>query len=258
VISDLEASDKVLAETPGRALKFLGAVSRHRVIRAILAMRGYTQAVHERGFALTLAAAGFRKPVQLVPDTPEASAALAKVDAWDEPNFRIASVALAVDFPEQHAFVFQDLTAQVGAASIGSVTTFLDRLDELETGKDRKATRKVDHAALAKLAERGIPPEERARVRDLLALAKSAPADDGFELVAADDAQAVPPEQRAAQVALRAWYVEWSEIAKAVIKRRDHLILLGLAKRKTKKKGAAEAPAGGNGGQPGGANGGGK
>jgi hypothetical protein len=36
------------------------------------------------------------------------------------------------------------------------------------------------------------------------------------------------------------WYREGSETARALIKRRDYLILLGLAKRKTTKK--AEAP----------------
>ncbi len=40
-----------------------------------------------------------------------------------------------------------------------------------------------------------------------------------------------------AMMALRHWYEEWSEIARASISRRDYLILLGLAKRKSSKKG---------------------
>ncbi len=35
---------------------------------------------------------------------------------------------------------------------------------------------------------------------------------------------------------LRAWYEDWSETARAVITRRDHLIRLGLAKRKKAAK----------------------
>jgi hypothetical protein len=57
-------------------------------------------------------------------------------------------------------------------------------------------------------------------------------------------------EQRQAKIDLWLLFHEWSEIAKAVITRRDHLILLGLAKRKQKK------PRGGGGG--GDAGGGGK
>jgi hypothetical protein len=59
---------------------------------------------------------------------------------------------------------------------------------------------------------------------------------------AAVDAKAVASdaakneEQRQAKIALWTFHAEWSEIAKADIKRRDHLIQLGLAKRKAPKK----------------------
>ena len=36
--------------------------------------------------------------------------------------------------------------------------------------------------------------------------------------------------------ALRVWYVDWSEMARSVVKRREYLIQLGLAKRKSAKK----------------------
>ena len=36
--------------------------------------------------------------------------------------------------------------------------------------------------------------------------------------------------------ALRVWYVDWSEMARSVVKRKDYLIRLGLAKRKSAKK----------------------
>lgn len=38
---------------------------------------------------------------------------------------------------------------------------------------------------------------------------------------------------------LRAWFVEWSETARAAIGRRDYLIRLGLAKRKKPSKAGA-------------------
>ncbi len=239
-----EVSEKVLDETSARALKFLGALSTNRVIRAVLAARGYTQAVHQAGFELVFAAVGYTRAADAAVDTPEATSALAAIDAWDEPNFRIASAALTAAFPDQHTFLFQDLTAQTGAASLGSVRTFLDRLDALEQGKDRKATHKADLAAIEKLADRGLTKEERARVRGLLAVVQDGPTD--AEVAAHKELEIEPesPAQRAAKVELRAWYVEWSEIARVLIKRRDHLIALGLAKRRIAEHGKGGAKGG--------------
>ena len=46
---------------------------------------------------------------------------------------------------------------------------------------------------------------------------------------------------------LRAWYKDWSETARAVIGRRDHLILMGLAHRKrSARKGSVEEAANGD------------
>jgi hypothetical protein len=118
----------------------------------------------------------------------------------------------------------------------------------LENGKDRKATRKIDHAALAKLAERGITPAERARMRELLEIAQGPSAEVPAEEPSAVDPATDSAEQRAAKVELYEWYVEWREVAKADIKRLDHLIQLGVAQRKAPKKAAPSAEAGGSAG----------
>jgi hypothetical protein len=227
-------SDTVLQRITPRALDLVGAASRNRGIRAALQTRGYTQAVHEKGWELALKAAGYRRPTPAVLERPEAADALAKIDAWDEPTFRIAKAALA-EFPDQQAFVFQDLSAQTGVASVASVSTFLDRLDTLESGEGRAATVAADQAALAKLALRGIDAKERAKTRGYLAVV-SGPSSEAAELPSAEDDEAAAAELREARLAVWRWYSEWSEIAKAVIKRRDWLIQLGLAQRKTTKK----------------------
>jgi hypothetical protein len=229
-------SDTVLDDTPARALKLLGALSTNRAIRAILAKRGYTQADHERGWQLTLKASGYRRPPPVVLDTPASRDAIAAIDAWDEPNFRVARAALSAEFPKQNAFVFQDLAAQTGVAAVASVTTFLDRLDALEAGKDREATREADLAALAKLATRGIDAAERARLRKLLEIALGPSADTPADAVPEIDPAAEENEQREAKLALWRWYTEWREIARADVKRKDHLIQLGMAERKPPTK----------------------
>lgn len=231
-------SDTVLQEAPSRTLDFVGAASRNRGIRAALQTRGYTQPVHEQGWELALKAAGYRRPAPIVLERPDAAKAIAAIDAWDEPTFRIARAALTGDFPEQSAFVFQDLTPQKGVASLAGVRTFLDRLDALESGEGREATVAVDQQAMAKLALRGITPEERAKMRGFLAVASGSSSEtpEGALSSAEEDAAAAT-ELREARIAVWRWYAEWSDIAKAVIKRRDWLIQLGLAKRKTKKSG---------------------
>ncbi|MEP7126395.1 MAG: hypothetical protein ABJE95_36025 [Byssovorax sp.] len=236
-------SDTVLDEAPTRAIKLLGALSTNRAIRAAFARRGYTQVVHEHGWQLALKASGYRRTTPIVFDSPEATSAIATIDSWDEPTFRVARAALAGEFPEQCQLVFQDLQPQTGIAAVVSVTTFLNRLDVLENDKDRKATRKVDQAALAKLAARGITPAERERMRKLLAVAQRSSAEAPMDAASAVDPAIEAAELRAAKVAVYAWYAEWREVAKADIKRRDHLIQLGVAQRKAPKK-AEVAPVG--------------
>lgn len=249
--TDMELpSDTVLDETPARALKFFGAVSMNAGIRAAIEQRGYTEAIHEKAWDLVRRASGWRKASSASPQQQtEAAKALAEIDKWDEPHFRIARAAL-VAMPAQRKFLFDGLEAQQGIGSITSVGTFLDRADELEKGEERKKTRKADQAALAKLAERGIDGAERKRLRGLLAIATGSP--EPTQPVSPEvktKAEEQKTEQREAKIELWLLFHEWSEIARSDISRRDYLIQLGLAKRKVKKppKGSGGEDTGGGG-----------
>jgi hypothetical protein len=239
-------SESVLAALPPKALQFLSTLSRSVPIRAALAARGYDDSEHERGWALLLEVTGYRAPLAnsqtLATDVRDA---VVEIDAWDEPNFRIIRAALESRHPEQAVFVMGDLSASTGYASVPGLAKLLDRLDELESGKDRKATRKEDHAALATLEKRGITKAERARLHGLVETAKKADmpeAVEHLEKAAEGSAQKSKQAQAEALRKLYAWYREWSETARSVIARRDYLIRLGLAKRKA-GKGNEPAPA---------------
>lgn len=82
-------------------------------------------------------------------------------------------------------------------------------------------------------------------MRKLLAVALGPSAEVPAEETSAAEAAADATEQRAAKVDLYRWYAEWREVAKADIKRRDHLIQLGVAQRKAPKKAAPSTEAGG-------------
>ncbi len=220
-------SRQTLEETPARVLIFLRGVGTTAVIRTALAARGYTAEDHAEGWERLHRVAGYGdgKNVSL---ENEAQNAIATIDAWDEPTFRVCRAALERLHPEQAAFVFKDLESATGALAVISVSMFLERLDALENGPERKSTRRADHAALATLAKRGITKEERAKMQQLIETAKGL----------APEAQLDPSAEarQADLIALRAWYEDWSETARAVITRRDHLIRLGLAKRKKAAK----------------------
>jgi hypothetical protein len=103
------------------------------------------------------------------------------------------------------------------------------------------------HTALETLAKRGYPKEELSRLRQLVDIASgegtAAEEGDAEATGGAEQVRAVVDshEHVDARRALYAWYREWSETARAVIKRRDFLVRLGLARlglarRKTRAK----------------------
>jgi hypothetical protein len=237
----IDVSFTVLEETPARALSFLMGIARMPVVAAKLATRGWNADTHEQGWQLLWTAAGYKKRVMAgALEGSAVAAAVAALDAWDETNFRISRAALESKFADQCAFLFDDLAPATGTGSIISVGKYVARLDALESGEGREKTRKADKAALQALAARGIGEDERKRLRELLETATSQPeiADDG-----------APAEEKRIEALreLRTWYREWSEVARALVTRRDHLITLGLARRKARKKAKPPAPAGGGG-----------
>ena len=226
-----EPSRQVLEETPARVLKFLRGAGTSRVLAALLATRGYTAARHREGWKLLHAVSGFDDSAPALVEDTAVREAIVEIDAWDEPNFRVAHAALALRYPEQDQALFAGgLAPATGVAAVVTVKTFLDRVDALE-----KEGSKASREAASLLAERGITKEERKRMRALLATAESAANIVGAPMEAAD-----PAARKGELVALYAWWVDWSEVARAVVKRRDHLIRLGLANRK--KKAAAQPP----------------
>lgn len=232
-------SRQVLEGVSERAFKFFMAIARSNVIRAVLAEHGYSKAEHEKGKALLSEVAGFDAPDPSGKDAAVVGA-VAELDGCDEKYFRLVHAAVDRNFPEQGAFLFSGgLAATTGAAAVLGWNTMLDRLDALESGKDRKETHKADLAALAAIAKRGLDKKERARLRELV---ETATVPDSFEAEA--PAGGAENGVQSAEVRLYDWYYEWSETARAVIKRRDHLISLGLAKRKSaEKKGKGEKKA---------------
>ena len=216
--------NKTLEQLPGRALTLIKGIAKSPEIHHTMETAGYTIETQKQGFALLEAATGFGMvgaPAGASPSTD----AITAVSDWYGPSFDRIDAALRHLHPEQAAYVFKGLVSVSGVASVVAAAVFLDRLDDLAgTGPNaaaRKATADDDKKALATLAARGFDDKELTRVRVLVDTAHTATA-DGLAPVTED-------EQSKRLDALQAWYDDWSETARALIKKRGDLIKLGLA-----------------------------
>jgi len=227
---------ETLDGTPDRALALLRGIGTSAAIRGTLEAAGYSERDHREGWTLLHAASGFHAEAVVTQEDTSVRDAIREIDSWDESGFRIVRATLTRRYPDQAASVLRGLSASTGAAAVVGVATLLDRLDELEGSKD-----KTDRAALALLGERGIDAAKRKHLRGLVTRAHAAPKAPVVDASAVTEAL---EEHVHALAALRAWYEEWSEIARATVTRRDYLIRLGLAKRKSNKaQPAPNAPA---------------
>jgi hypothetical protein len=226
----MEYSDEVLEATPERATKLLTGIGAVATIRTLLFQAGMTNEAITEGRTLLLAC--LAKPQDLEPerDTDSARAqraATAELDEWDEPNFGRIGATLQRHFPGAGEYVFRDLKASTGSSAVAGVATLLQRIDALESGSDagRAATKKEDKKAVDLLATRRFDQAERARLAKLVetALGPTAPL---------DEAASGGDERREALTALRGWFDEWAAAARAVVKKKSHLIRIGLANRK--------------------------
>lgn len=237
-MSTVKVKRQTLEATPRKALVFLYAAGTCKPIRAALETMGYTRAEHYRGWALLLRVSGYEAAVVDEPvSDDDVIKAQGEVEAWSEAKIQLADVSLKHRHPAQHAFVFEKLKRAKGPEAVLAVNTFLTRLDALEKGVGREETHADDLAALATLAQRGLTADERRRVRALLATARGFTSADEE---AAPKSPAVSTTERDLYE-LRAFYEEWTGVARLVLTRRDHLIRCGLAKRRMKSADEVDA-----------------
>lgn len=204
-------SFETLEATPERVFRFLLGMSRSASIRQTLGKRGLD--ARERQHALRLLERVVS--VELEDEEDEGlEGVIQTLDDWDDEGYELVRVVLT-RFPEVRERLLDGLTPQTGTASVLGVATLLERLTALEGTEEGRTV-------LAHLASRGVDEALRQRLAGLVKAAQSIP-----DVAPSDAAEAY----EAALVELRAWYEEWSGLARLVIKRRDHLVRLGLAER---------------------------
>lgn len=215
---------ETLEATPSRAVRFLYAVGTSHSIRTILFKHGYRRADHDEGWQLVKQAC--EDPAIAWPDDLDEGSqdALIELDAWDERGFSIVGATLSHRYPKQSRFLLTGIGPSDGPAAVEGVRELLDRLDALELGATEAP--EDDKRAIAALARRGLGKKERAHLRSLVDVAERSQPPPMSRAITADD----PRFERL--LTLRAWFDEWSEIARATITRVDHLVKLGLVSRR--------------------------
>jgi hypothetical protein len=233
-----EVSRKTLESTVERALALLRGIASEKKIREQMNKHGYSDAHQQEGWRRLSIAAGFYQPLGAQDDNDvNVRNAIAEIDAADEQIFRIASASLSRRFPAHADILLGGISAARGAASVLNLEILLDRIDKLEQATGEDAATVQGKAAVALLAERGLSASERARLRGLINVAKRSNPVDGSPTAAEES-----DEQYVANLqALREWYEEWSEIARALFSRRDYLIRLGMASSR-RSSGPEEEP----------------
>jgi hypothetical protein len=231
-----------------RAMRFMVGIQTPSLLTRAR-REGYSSEEHQLGQTLWKRASGLERPldhffargVLALSDSAEAQRCLQDIDGFENtwfPRTR-AIIRRAVPVDRRDAFeaaFFADLTQQpLGPAVVGSVTTYLTRVEGLEQSAqpDAKAVRQL-------LQQRGLTPGKIADVRRVIAqlgeLTPPAVPTDTTEYKQADAAQ------REALQQLADWYRDWATTLRTVFATREQL-KLGLT-RPPRRGGASEGEPG--------------
>ncbi|WP_437938412.1 hypothetical protein [Sorangium sp. So ce341] len=155
------------------------------------------------------------------------------LDAWENKWFPIASATLKRHAPKAHAFLFRNLTQTEGAAVLVSVSTFVERWENLAKSKEKGGPDAEGDEGRKILAKRGLTKAVVDEAKQLLARAGKLESIAELPPAAATDEDFEKAEQQ-----LWDWYLEWSTIVQTAIK--DRRILRELGFRRSSSRAAAE------------------
>jgi hypothetical protein len=203
----------VATELPGRALLFLRGSGTHSGIRAVLGRGGFREADHREGWdLLTRVCAWEDSGLDPTEDEP-AREARDRIAAFVHDHFPRLRAAIEREHPELVG-VF-DFGAVASTDPVLLVGQWLERVAALP--RRRRAN------LLATLTRRGVSEAVRRNLGQDVTTAMQAavPATTG----------PVRAERGAEIAALYQWYSDWGATARALIKRKDWLVVLGLSQR---------------------------
>jgi hypothetical protein len=242
---DLTAATMYRRRTLARVMRFLVTIQSHDYVRRAR-REGYSAAEHRAGWGFWRTAAGEDRPldhffaeqqVRSGLDQSTILPVLQKIDAFENlwfPRTRaIIRRVVAADRREEFAGAFfRNLEQQpLGPSVVGSVSTYLARVDGLATAADPAAKE-----VRAMLAKRGLTQECIGKMRDLLALFEGPDAGPMATAVSPADIDKAQRAQLEAFDGMRDWFNDWATTLRPLYNLRER-IQLGLST--VKRRGAA-------------------
>jgi len=218
-------SNLSIGEKARRIVGFIIGLGNEHV-QGALAPHGFTEADRQEGMRLLHELTGRRLGI-----TPGVDPTLlGEIDAWENRWYPIAEVVLRTNFPEVHAVVFRNLSQSSGPDVVISVMTLLDRLEAVAKPVDEGGLERGQEAR-ARLTARGLTEDVVSAARALVARVGTVPATRD-PLARKTPAAVQEAEDRAWN-----WYLEWSGIARVVIRDRRVLRSLGFLRRARRSDG---------------------
>lgn len=206
-----------------RVIRFLMGVNQPRIAGTLVA-HGFSQKDLDEGWQRLRAVAGER--INAPPAPPRDLAAIEWLDAWENKWFPIVDATLAHRYPRIRGEVFLNLSQTEGPEVAISVAAIIQRITALGQGDaEHKAAREL-------LRQRGLTDQnlaEAAKQLERVGQVMEPPA---------VDIEALQALQKEKEDAMWAWYLEWSTIARAVIK--DGRLLQQLGFRLRRRAGVEE------------------
>lgn len=208
---------ETLEQLPERAFRFLLGLARNPPARRALEKHGFDAAERRRGIVL------LDRILTFVPEDEEDTVVAGAADELDHSDERILEqVRLSLTrFPAVRDRLLHGIVAGTGPDAVKAVQVLLERIDELERSGD-------DREAVEVLAVRGLPTQDRKRLRGLIETAQS---------LRETTEGGTASEYEALLIELRDWFDEWTGFARLAITRRDILVRLGLAELKLRDEG---------------------
>ena len=232
-----------------RVMRLLVSVQSPGYVRRVR-REGYTAVEHRRGWTLWQTAAGADRPLdhwfaENEAESPvgggEQLRLLQEIDAFENTWFPRTRAIIRRMVPRDTrddfaAAFFTNLEQQpLGPGVVGSVSTFLTRVDELAKSANPHAAR-----VRATLNERGLTAAKGKAVRELLAQASHLVAEVPSPKSDAAAIQKAQFAQAEGLADLRDWFNDWATAFRSVFNASEH-IRLGLTL--VKRPGAASDPA---------------
>lgn len=211
-----EPSDWALRDLAARVAKFLYAIATNVSLRGEMQSAGYTPADHAEGLALLLAACEYQTTGYDRAEDAAAKAAEAELVTWASANVGRYRAAVERLHPD-HLGLFAQLEWHTPAEAVLAVDKLLRRLSELPWRPPSMVRRLLER--------RGLTGAERTRLQGLVEAAQGANVPGGTLERTRDGS--VTPEVRA----LYHWYADWVATARAVVRRKDWLVRMGVVRR---------------------------